>query len=259
MIIKQDFYYWPTNQNRTLHIYLPDDYYQAKERYPVMYFFDGHNLFYDSDATYGRSWRLKDFLDTWDKKIILVGMECSHEGNQRLAEYCPYNKRLFGNTIYGYGDKTFQWIINDVKPYIDTTFRTYGHREATGIGGSSMGGIMSTYGILKYNSVFSKAACVSTGVFWNLSNFRKTLKESSVHPDTRIYFSWGEIESGKVAHNGNPEFDTREARSVRKFEKELQERGAKTYLFFQRGGRHTEEDWDKQNAIYMNWLWMNRG
>ena len=255
MVIKQDFYYWPAGQNRTLHIYLPDDYETGTERYPVTYFFDGHNLFYDNEATYGKSWGLKDFLDHWHKKMIIVGMECSHEGNERLREYCPYVKRMFGVTIEGIGDQTFQWIVNDVKPWMDANFRTYGHREATAIAGSSMGGIMSMYGVMRYNHVFSKAACVSTGIFWNLSNFRRDLAVSDIHPDTKIFMSWGEIESGKAAHNGNPEYDTREARSVRKYEKELQARGANTYLYFQWQGRHCEADWEKQVPVFMNYLW----
>lgn len=68
MIEKTDFWFSSAGQNRRLHIYLPDDYYESEERYPVMYMFDGHNLFYDSDATYGKSWGMKDFLDHWDKK-----------------------------------------------------------------------------------------------------------------------------------------------------------------------------------------------
>ena len=52
MIIKRDFIYSPKGENRRLHIYLPEDYYQSTERYPVMYFFDGHNLYFDADATY---------------------------------------------------------------------------------------------------------------------------------------------------------------------------------------------------------------
>ena len=78
MIVKQPFYFPFAGENRMLHIYLPDDYDESDERYPVMYMFDGHNLFYDSDATYGKSWGMKDFLDSWDKKIIIVGAECSH-------------------------------------------------------------------------------------------------------------------------------------------------------------------------------------
>lgn len=89
MIEKMDFPYSPKGKNRTLHIYLPEGYASSEERYPVMYFFDGQNLFHDWEATYGTSWGLKDFLDGWAKKIILVGMECSHEGNERLDEYSP--------------------------------------------------------------------------------------------------------------------------------------------------------------------------
>lgn len=254
MIVYQDMYYWPSNDIRKLHIYLPNEYDQTNERYPVMYMFDGHNLYHDYEATYGKSWGLESFLDTWDKKMIVVGMECSHRGDERLYEYCPYVKRMFGKTINGIGDQTFQWIMHDIKPYIDANFRTYGHREATAIAGSSMGGIMSMYGVLKYNDVFSKAAVISSGVFRNLKHYRNTL-EDKFYPDTKIYISWGELEAGKAAYSGNPEFDTREARSVYKFEKELQTKGIQTYHYFQKDGKHCEVDWEKQNQIYLNFLW----
>ncbi|MBQ1439580.1 MAG: alpha/beta hydrolase [Solobacterium sp.] len=256
MIIKRPFWYPPGNSDRTLHIYLPDDYYSTEERYPVIYFFDGHNLFFNEDATYGTCWGLKGFLDRWHKKIIIVGMECSHVNQERLSEYCPYEKHFFGKTIHGKGKETFDWIVHEIKPMIDKEYRTWGHREATGIAGSSMGGIMSMYGIIRYNDIFSKAACVSTGIFWNLSDFRKDLKQVQLSPDTRIYMSWGEIESGKAAHNGNPEFDTREARSTRKFEKELQAKNARTYLYFQPNGRHCEADWAAQVPLFLDWLWL---
>lgn len=255
MIVYQDFNYTPKNVNRCLHIYLPPYYDQSSERYPVMYMFDGQNLFHDPEATYGKSWGLEYFLDHWDKPMIICGMECGHEGNERLAEYNPYDMSWHGEFVHGIGEATFQWLIQEVKPYMDTHFRTYGHREATGIGGSSMGGIMSLYGAMAHNEIFSKAACLSTGVFWNLSRFRKTLQVSTLSPDSRIYLGWGELEADKAAHNGNPENDTREARSIYKFETELQAKGARTYHYFQRGGAHNEASWEKQNAVYMNWLW----
>ena len=86
MIIKRDFIYTPKGTNRPLHIYLPEGYFESEERYPVMYFFDGHNLFYNEDATYGKSWGLKEFLDGWNKKMIVVGIECGHDGEERLSE-----------------------------------------------------------------------------------------------------------------------------------------------------------------------------
>lgn len=255
MIEKRDIFYWPSGQTRTLHIYLPPGYYESSERYPVMYFFDGHNLFHDYEATYGKSWGLESFLDQWSKKMIIVGMECAHEGNLRLSEYSPYDKRWRGEYVRGIGEDTFRWIRDEVKPLTDRDYRTYGHREATGVGGSSMGGLMSIYGVIVHNDVFSKAACVSPGMFWNIGRLRADLGRSYINPDSRIYMSWGEIEAGKAAHNGNPATDTREARAVRKFERELQERGASTYLYFQYGGRHCEADWEKQVPVFMNYLW----
>ena len=107
-VFTHDIWYGPAESARTLHVYLPNGYEESDERYPVMYFFDGHNLFFDSYATYGKSWGLKDFLDRWEKPLIIVGMECSHEGDGRLSEYCPYDCRMFGHDVTGMGEQTFR-------------------------------------------------------------------------------------------------------------------------------------------------------
>lgn len=255
MIIYQDMYYAPRSSTRRLHIYLPPGYMESDERYPVMYMFDGQNLFHNEEATYGHSWGLEWFADHWIKKIIIVGMECSHTGDERLEEYSPYDMRWKGVLHHGIGEETYQWVIQNVKAWTDQNLRTYGHREATGIGGSSMGGIMSLYGVMRHNDVFSKAACLSTGIFWHMRAFERDLNVSSISRDTRIYLGWGEKEAGRAAHGGDPAFDTREARATRKFEKELQKKGARTYLYFQKDGQHREEDWEKQDGLFMNWLW----
>lgn len=165
MIVKRDFGYGPNRENRPLHIYLPEDYDRTRERYPVTYFFDGHNLFYDSDATYGKCWGLKTFLDHWNKNMIVVGLECSHTGNQRLEEYLPYaaSETFFGPLAVR-GNETLAWILNEVKPVIDREYRTWPHREATAIAGSSMGGLMAIRAVFHYNQWFSKAACVSSAI-----------------------------------------------------------------------------------------------
>ena len=61
MIIKENVWITPYQCDRLLHIYLPDDI-QENETFPVLYMFDGHNLFFDEDATYGKCWGLKDYL-----------------------------------------------------------------------------------------------------------------------------------------------------------------------------------------------------
>ena len=119
MVIKDTIWYAPAAEPRGLHIYLPDNYDSTDERYPITYFWDGHNLFYDSDATFGKSWGLREFLDGWDKDMIIVGLECSHEGDHRLDEYCPYDANLLGKKIRGEGDETLDWVTRSLKPFID--------------------------------------------------------------------------------------------------------------------------------------------
>ena len=163
MIVKRDCIYTPKGKNRPLHIYLPDDYTNGMDRYPVMYFFDGHNLFSDGDATYGKCWGLKEFLDSWDHKLIVVGIECGHEGDERLSEYLPYRTMSPAkfSMLNPLGRATMDWIVGEIKPMIDRDYRTLTDREFTGIGGSSMGGIMALCAGVRYNHVFSRPPCSS--------------------------------------------------------------------------------------------------
>ncbi|MCR5229528.1 MAG: alpha/beta hydrolase [Solobacterium sp.] len=252
-IVKTDFFYPPRGSVRRLHIYLPDGYDDSDERYPVMYFFDGHNLFYDEDATYGRSWGLKTYLDSWWKKMIIVGMECSHTGHERMDEYLPHS--AWRQKFTPMGDLTMQWIVNDIKPYIDSNYRTMPFRECTGIGGSSMGGLMSVYAAARYNRWFSKAACLSSSIGFCPSGIMKDLDESEISPDTRVFLSWGTIEARGII---DPEGDDHNSYTYRRnkavFNK-LNRHGALPMLYCQVGGRHCEEDWEKQIPAFMHFLW----
>lgn len=250
MIQKFPLPYAPASEERIIHLYLPDEYYYASEadvRYPVIYMFDGHNLFFDEDATYGKSWGLKTFLDHWQKRMIIVGMECSHTGNERIREYSPYRIRTrMTGTVEGIGNETMQWIVNCVKPFIDSHYRTWSHREATAIAGSSMGGMMSLFGILRYNDVFSKAACVSPAVGFAMPQFKKETRLARLNPDTLIFFSWGTDE-----WKGS---DIRMTRNILNLEALAQAKGASTWLYHQQGGRHCEADWEVQVPTWMEYL-----
>ncbi|MBR1944857.1 MAG: alpha/beta hydrolase [Alphaproteobacteria bacterium] len=252
MIEKFNVLFSPANQDRCLHIYLPDDYHNSDERYPVMYMFDGHNLFYDSDATYGKSWGLKEFLDSWEKKIIVVGLECSHEGNARLTEYCPYYRDSFAGPVYGTGEQTMEWISYELKPMIDRIYRTWAHREATGIGGSSMGGLMSLYAAIRYNDIFSKAACVSSAISFCGKQLRAAIAERNFNPDTKVFLSWGSQEAG------SPRGKAIANACNRSMNDHLYRKGVRPYMYRQIGGRHCEADWEKQVPLFMNWLWLDR-
>ncbi|MBE6950709.1 MAG: alpha/beta hydrolase [Ruminococcaceae bacterium] len=257
MIVKRDCIYTPKGKNRPLHIYLPDDYTNGMDRYPVLYFFDGHNLFSDDDATYGKCWGLKSFLDKWEGKLILVGIECGHEGDERLSEYMPYRPLLTTRfaMYFPMGSKTMDWIVSEVKPMIDRDYRTLPDREFTGIGGSSMGGLMALYAGAHYNHIFSKAACVSSAIGFCMRPLLKDLRASEIRPGSKFYLSWGTKEAFGIK---NPDRDDRSSKTYkwnRQVREVLEAKGAEVNMYCQVGGAHCEADWEKQNPIYMEYLW----
>ena len=249
MVIKLERYFSPAGENRGIHLYLPDDYYESQERYPVIYMFDGHNLYFDSDATFGKCLGMKEFLDRWGKKVIVVGIACADDDIQRVHEYCPYHiqSKIYGD-LNGRGDATVDWIAHELKPWVDETYRTWSHREATAIAGYSMGGMMTLFTILRYNDIFSKASVISPALLPAMEAFRKEIAQGTFDGDTRVFFSWGTAED-------SPEGVRQLEQSIRELEKLLQQKGIQTYLFRQEGGVHNESSWEHQLPVWMNYLW----
>lgn len=247
MVYKYNIWCEPANAYRTLHIHLPNNYYESNERYAVLYMFDGQNLFFNHDATFGRSLGLKEFLDRWWKGLIVVGISCADDDRTRIREYCPFN---LNSTFYGYiegrGEQTLEWISNRLKPHIDETFRTAPQREATAIAGYSMGGMMSLYGVLHFNRTFSKAAVISPALRPAMEQFREEISNDALNPDTRIFFSWGTTEE-----QGNPGLGDR----VKEIEWLVQQQGVRTYLYQNNGGTHNEASWENEVPHWMKFLW----
>lgn len=258
MIVKSDFIYTPKGKNRPLHIWLPQGYALSGERYPVMYFFDGHNLFSDEDATYGKSWGLREFLEGWEKDMIVVGIECGHNGEERLSEYLPYgaDKGSHFDRFAPMGKETMDWIVDEVKPYIDSNYRTIPFRECTGIAGSSMGGLMALYAGVRYNRWFSKAGCVSSAVGFCMGPVMADIAAGDVSPDTRVYLSWGSREAYGARDPEQEDTSSRTYGWNRQIGEALEGFGAAVKLRCQVGGGHCEADWEKLVPEFMDFLWM---
>ena len=80
-------------ETRKAYIYLPENYRNENtKRYPVLYMFDGHNVFFDSHATYGKCWGMKEYMDASGTPLIIVAIECNHSPDfGRLKEYSPFD------------------------------------------------------------------------------------------------------------------------------------------------------------------------
>ena len=238
----------PTKNDRRLYIYLPRDYRRTERRFPVLYMFDGHNVFYDSHATYGKSWGMKEYLEKTALPIILVAVECNPEGNRRLSEYSPWDFRAGRlGVIPGEGRKTMDWIVGELKPMIDREFRTMPGREHTLIAGSSMGGLMALWAAVEYNAVFSRAAALSPTLWVGKRQTAELIRAAALEKPTRVYMDYGGGEAEEDAPERLPEIMFATARH-------LTASGAEVAARLVPSALHSEAYWEKRIPVFMDYL-----
>ena len=231
---------------RKAYVYLPDYYNDNPERrFPVMYMFDGHNVFLDEDAAYGKSWGMNHFMNWTRKPLIIVAVQCNSQG-QRLNEYAPvtYQNKEHG-FIKGKGRIYMDWMVKVLKPYIDANYRTLPDRENTLIAGSSMGGLMALYGVSCYNKVFKRAACLSPSLWVAPGKVLEMVARAHIRRDTTIYMDYGELEMFNHAASQEAMISTAHLLLTKRVN-----------LAFRivPGGNHSEASWEKQIPIFMECL-----
>ncbi len=237
---------------RTVYIYLPREAEEDPDaRFPVLYMFDGHNVFFDEDATYGKSWGMGEFLDGNGLGLIVVAVECDHrEPDGRLSEYSPFNFSSpdFGR-VTGRGKLFMDWLVGTLKPLIDAEYPTLPDRETTWIAGSSMGGLMSLYAVTAYNRVFSRAAALSPSVWLVSGRMAGMIRRTAFLPGTVVYLDYGSRELGN--HKGM-------LRCFMRTGDALMEKGVWVESRIVPNGDHCEACWEEQIPFFMETLWYDR-
>lgn len=183
--------------DRDIEVYLPEAYLtEPTRRFPVFYLHDGQNLF-DGRTSYivDHTWRAHTTADRLTRDgliepIILVGI--NNTGLRRMAEYTPTrDPRLRG----GDGDRYGRLVLEELKPLIDSTFRTLPDAAHTGLGGSSLGGLISLYLGLNYPNVFGSIAVLSPSIWWDNRSILRSLPASPAQrPRVRIWLDMGTAE-----------------------------------------------------------------
>ena len=237
----------PTKAPRRLYVYLPRGYARSERRYPVLYMFDGHNVFYDAHATYGKSWGMKEYLVRTGLPLIVVGVECSHDGERRMNEYSPWDLDLpeLGH-LEGLGKTTMDWMTGPLKQRIDRTYRTLPDRGNTLIAGSSMGGLMALYAVSAYNGVFSRAAALSPSLWAGGRSLHALLSGTEFPAPTRIYMDHGTGEVGPDERG--------ELAAIFETAAELTRAGADVAVRAVPGAVHNEAAWEKRIPVFMDYL-----
>lgn len=171
-------------------LYLPEDYKSSNKKYPVIYMHDAQNLF-DKKTSFVGEWNVDETLDSLKAKVIVVGIE--HGNEKRLDELTPFPNEKYGG---GNGDAYLGFIVKTLKPHIDSNYRTKTKAKNTIIFGSSLGGLISYYAVLKYPQVFGKAGVFSPS-FWFWDKIYE-MTEKSDKIKAKIYFLCGDKESDEM-------------------------------------------------------------
>jgi len=184
---------------RDLIVYLPPDYAeQASRRFPVLYLHDGQNLF-DGATSFipGQDWHVGQTAEEGItlgavEPLIIVGI---YNTKARVREYTPTHVPKLGG---GRADRYAKFLIEEVKPFVESQYRTLSGAANTGIGGSSLGGLVSLYVGLKRADVFGKIAALSPSVWWNHMVIHRLVREMNVNPRPRIWLDIGTREGPRM-------------------------------------------------------------
>jgi len=233
---------------RDLIVYTPPGYAeQTARRFPVLYLHDGQNLF-DGTTSFipGQDWHVGQTADACINSravepLIIVGM---YNTKARVREYTPTPVPKLGG---GRADRYARFLVEEVKPFVEREYRVLPGVRDTGIGGSSLGGLVSLYLGLKHPSIFGKIAALSPSVWWNQLFIHRFVGATSVARRPRIWLDIGTREGARMVAY------------VERFRDILLQKGWRLEqdLHYERveGAEHNEAAWAQRVGPFLQFLY----
>lgn len=234
--------------DRNIDIYLPPGYNKEQNKsFPIIYMHDGNNLFDPKIAFGGVPWQVDKTIEKLAVKglieeVIVVGI---HNTIGRHHEYTWTPMKFRNQTEGGGGPQYAEFIINELKPFIDKQYRTSKFRHDTVVMGSSLGGLISFYLGLHHSDVFSKIGIISPSFWWGYGEAMKDAR--NIKPDLKIWMDMGakEGQCSCCAHKKNMHII-----NLRNMKQELINKGYKEGhnlgYFEDEEGMHNEHSWGKR-------------
>jgi predicted alpha/beta superfamily hydrolase len=243
------------NNDRDVVVYLPPGYDKDKRKgYSVLYLQDGQNLF-DGATSFipGQEWRVDETAQSIIaagkiEPLMIVGI--NNAGKDRVNEYTPAADARY--KAGGQADQYGRMLVEELKPFIDANYRTLKDAAHTGIGGSSLGGLVSMYLGLKYKDVFSKVAVVSPSVWWADNQIVHYVEALPQKPKLRIWLDIGTKEGR------NPDEAKQTTESARVLKETLIRKGwheGQDLKYFEaEGAEHNERAWAARTDKILEFL-----
>ena len=244
-IISEEFYIPQLDRYRKVWALLPYDYYVSNKSYPVLYLQDAQNLFNEGSG-YG-NWEIDKKLSILAEygrgDVIVIAIE--HGSEERIKEYIFDNDHVANGSE---GKKYIRFIADTLKPFVDETYRTKRDRENTGIGGSSLGALISIYSGFLYPEVYSKLLIFSPSL-WVEPNNNFPMMNFRIPYKIKIYLYGGGQEGSKMV------------KRIRIFEEYLKRWEKKNLFDFEfktsvnPEGTHNEFYWSQEFPRAIEWLY----
>lgn len=234
---------------RDITVWLPPSYASSQKRYPVVYIQDGNNLF-DAETSFAGEWQVDESmtrLAEGGKEAVIVGVS-NIDGEPfgvRQEEYSPF---IGEGGRGGKGDLYLSFLVETVKPLIDSSFRTLPNRVNTGIAGSSLGAFISLYALYARPQVFGFAGLFSPHFGFSHEIFLHIASTDSPTVSPRIYLDVGGREFDEA------EADQAYIESVLKMADLLRQKGARLEFLIDPKGEHNERAWSVRFPDAMRWL-----
>jgi predicted alpha/beta superfamily hydrolase len=216
------------------------------ERYPVVYFLDGQNMFDASRAAFGTEWKADETAKALANRnpplrLILVAIDNSQE---RMSEYTPVQDKVGDSVVGGQAEKYLTFITQEIKPWIDSEFATDPRPESTAIAGSSLGGLFALFAAFQKPDVFGRAISMSPSLFWGkeamLEDCKRSVQNTWNSPKQRLWIDMG-TEEGNT-----PEAKERNVTLTKTYVKLLEVRYSERFEIgttIAEGARHHESAW----------------
>jgi predicted alpha/beta superfamily hydrolase len=234
-------------KKRDIVVYLPGLYTKRPDmHFPVLYLEDGQNLF-DPNTSFikGMYWHVGESADRviaqgQVQPLIIVGI---YNTDKRLNEYTPTRDKKLGG---GRADKYGRMLVEELKPFIESKYRVLGGPEHTGLGGSSLGGLLTVYLGVKYPQVFGKLAVLSPSVWWNRRAILDYVEKAKMPSQPRIWLDAGTKEDTSTVANVTALRDVL-------LSKGWQEGSSLHFQVFE-GAQHNEDAWAQRVAPFLQFL-----
>ncbi|HVG14393.1 MAG TPA: alpha/beta hydrolase-fold protein [Chitinophagaceae bacterium] len=241
-VLDSAFYIPQLNRYRRIWVYLPPGYCNSRDRYPVLYMNDGQNVF-NTGTSYAGEWEVDKTINDLSGKVggcIVIAID--NGGEQRMSEYAPYDFQAPPDTkVKGEGAQYADFIVNTLKPFVDKHYRTRRLRRHTYIGGSSMGGLIAFYAVLKYPNKFGGAAIFSPA-FWTAPLLKNDIMKMGSKVKARLYFYAGKDEGANMLPGMLSVVELMSKSSKAKLTTVIRE------------GKHNEAAWRKEFPLFYTWL-----